>query len=103
MLSWYQKLGVAVAPLGRDVVRVELHGPEALVANAPAVELDLTVSVSGAAAACETCTAIGEDAIPAPMVCVDVANARVGWTAQRSSPSKPPDRYCTSATAPPVP
>jgi hypothetical protein len=82
-VSSYQKLPVDVAPPGTVMVSVDVHGPVEVVENAPAVELELSVVASELVGACESCSAIGEDAEPATSVCAVEENASVGCVPHR--------------------
>src|SRR5439155_5895314 len=81
---------------------LELHGPAELVENRPAGELELTVTLSAAGAACASWTAIGLNGLPAVSACGPAPKESAGSAVQRMSLSKPPLTNCTSAIPPPV-
>jgi hypothetical protein len=93
-------VGVDVPPAGTVVAKEEVQVPESGDENMPVVALEITVTVTGLLDACGICTNIGADCTPAVIVCGAVPNERPGCVVHRTSPSKPPDAYCASATGP---
>jgi hypothetical protein len=81
--SWYANDCVRAPPAGTVVVRELLHDPEPDAEKSPVDELDVTVTVSGALGAGMSRRDIDADAVPAVIVCGDVANDRAGVVGQR--------------------